>query len=147
MSCFYVAWDQPRALRGRHGPECPALAIASTGVAPVDAGETNGPQVATQCVGCLPCPEAHCIRCGREHVEQLVCPGCIADARADLAAITTLCANLPAEARAKGVDSEAMNLLGPVADPEARGHLLASVIVGRIPANYLDYVPGDLYDV
>lgn len=145
MSCFYVASDQPRALRGRHAPECPALAIAGTGVASVDAGETNGPQIATQCAGCLPCPEPHCGRCYREHVQgsDLTCPGCIADTRADLAAITTLCRNLPAEARAKGVDSEAMNLLGPVADPEALGHVQASIHAGRLDVGWLSVADGE----
>lgn len=115
MTCIYAGPERPRTLRDRHDDGC----------------ELDG------CKGCQPCPWPHCRRCGREHAEH-TCPGCLADARADLAEIVRLCAALPAEAVVKGVDSEAMNLLGPAADPEAVGHMRASATVGRIPADWLE---------
>ena len=36
------------------------------------------------CQGCLPCPERHCIVCGREHVDRQTCAGCIGRVRDDL---------------------------------------------------------------
>lgn len=114
MSCKWNGSDRPRIVAGRHGEECPG-----------------------DCTGCLPCPWPHCRRCGREHAEH-TCPGCLADVRDDLAAITGMCDALPTEVAHKGVESEAMNLLGPAADPEALGHMRASVNVGRIPADWLE---------
>lgn len=59
--------------------------------------------------------------------------------RADLRAIGELCGALPAEAALRGVQSEAMMLLGPAADPEAWQHAMLSALVGhRIPADYLN---------
>ncbi|MCL2611960.1 MAG: hypothetical protein FWD95_01870 [Nocardioidaceae bacterium] len=116
-TCRFVASDQPRALVGRHDDDC----------------------ADRDCRGCQPCPEDHCTRCGREHVRLgLVCPGCIGDARDDLRAIRDLCDALPAEVEHRGIDSEAMNLLGPVADPESVGHVRASINVGRIDAGWLE---------
>lgn len=108
-------------IRGRHEDEC-----------------ANEP-----CEGCQPCAERHCGRCWKEHVDQETCPGCIADARLDLDEITRMVNALPAEVRIKGVESEAMNLLGPAADPEAIGHMRASARVGRIPADWLEVADDD----
>lgn len=109
-------------LNRRHGEDCPA----------------------EDCAGCMPCPWPHCRRCSKEHAEH-ICPGCLADARETLAEIARLCADLPAEAEAKGVESEAMNLLGPVADPERTGHLRASINVGRVPADWLEVADNELH--
>jgi hypothetical protein len=67
----------------------------------------------------------------------LVCTGCLEAARDDLRAIGDLCDALPEEAVTKGVDSEAMMLLGPSADPEAWQHQALSAMFGRLPADYL----------
>lgn len=140
MNCRYVASDQPRVLPNRHGSECPALDPTPT---PATEGRETGTQ--TPCAGCLPCPLAHCMRCGREHVDERTCPGCIAEARDDLSEITRMCANLPAEVVVKGIDSEAMNLLGPVADPEQTGHVRASINVGRLEAGWLEEADNELH--
>lgn len=116
MTCRYVASDQPRALAGRHDDECDS----------------------PDCAGCLPCPEPHCRVCARAHAEH-TCPECLATTRETLHEIARMCDALPDEAEARGVDGEAMVLLGPAADPEARGHLEASVAAGRVPEDYLDH--------
>lgn len=116
MNCRYVASDQPRVLRGKHAEEC--------------AGEP--------CSGCQPCTEPHCRVCAREHAEG-TCAACVGATRDDLHEIARLCGNLHAEVRWAGVDSEAMNLLGPAANPEAWGHVTTSVNVGRLPADYLGW--------
>lgn len=118
MTCYYAGSDQPRMLTGRH----------------LDEG--------CECRGCQPCPWPHCRRCGKEHAEH-TCPGCLADVRTDLAEIVRLCATLPAEVEHRGIDSEAMNLLGPAADPESIGHMRASVAVGRVPADWLEVADDD----
>jgi hypothetical protein len=124
VNCRWNGINEPRTVVGRH-----------------DAGCEHA-----ECRGCLPCPENHCGRCYREHVgEDYTCPGCIADARDDLTTITTMCAALPAEVRHRGVDSEAMNLLGPVADPESVGHVRASIAVGRIDAGWLAEADNELH--
>lgn len=124
MSCYHVSTTQPRALRGRHSDECPDPAW-------------HPPLAYRPCRGCQRCTEPHCRRCGIQHAEH-TCPGCIADVREDLAKITAMCSALPAEAAAKGIDSEAMNLLGPVSDPEARQHAEASYKAGRLPEGWLE---------
>lgn len=89
-----------------------------------------------------PCPESHCRVCGRAHAEW-TCAECVGAARDDLRTIAALCDSLPEEVEHRGVDGEAMTLLGPAADPEARGHLEASVLAGRVPADYLDHADGE----
>lgn len=84
------------------------------------------------------CHERHCYSCGRNHADQLTCAWCVGEARQILRDLGELCDALPEEAEARGVQSEAMNLLGPACDPEARGHLAASVAVGRVSADYLE---------
>lgn len=113
--CYWVGSDQPRMIRGRHDYGC-------------DDGE---------CRGCQPCTEPTCRVCGIEHAAG-ACASCVGAVRDDLAAILTMCGALPTEVEHRGVESEALNLLGPVADPEARGHLEASVAAGRVPAEYLE---------
>lgn len=120
MSCYYAGSDQPRFIRGRHDEDC--------------AGET--------CVGCQPCTESHCRVCGVIHAEHS-CPTCLADTRDTLAEIRRMCAALPTEVIHRGVESEAMNLLGPVADPEQTGHVSASVKVGRLPVDWLEAADND----
>ena len=121
-NCRFVASDQPRVIKGRHAVPC------------VCDGE----------LGCLECPETHCIVCGRDHAAA-ACTGCLEAARSDLQAIRDLCASLPAEAAEKGVQSEAMMLLGPTADPEAWRNRAASAMWGRLDASYLDDCRDELH--
>lgn len=71
-----------------------------------------------------PCIERHCRVCRRAHVTvdghgtDLTCAACLHETRDHLHGIVDLVAALPAEAARKGVDSEAMALLGPAADPD-----------------------------
>lgn len=119
MSCYWVASDQPRMIRNRHGEECP--------------GEIppTPPFAWVECGGCQPCPTPHCLVGWRKperipegfepcetHAES-VCPSCLAITRDHLAEIRRL-SSLPlvAEALTKGIDSEAADLLGPAADPK-----------------------------
>ena len=95
MTCRFVSTTEPRVIRGRHLDPCAC---------------------ADRDLGCLPCPETHCVICGRAHA-RAACTRCLDAARSDLRAIGDLCLGLPAEAAQKGVQSEAMMLLGPVADP------------------------------
>ncbi len=113
--CRWSGTDSPRILPGRHAYGC-------------------GNE---ECAGCQPCTEPHCRVDGRTHAEGM-CAECLASTRDDLLELAKMCDALPAEAVVKGVHSEAMTLLAPVADPEARGHLAASVAAGRVPADWLD---------
>ena len=79
---------------------------------------------AHDCEGCQPCPEAHCTaRKGctghLDHAHPLTCPRCVGKVRADIREVVRLSGQLMDEAIEKGVDSEAANLAGPAADPEA----------------------------
>ncbi len=122
--CKYAGANQPRILVGRHTDDCQ--------------GHDHDP-----CGGCLPCPMDHCRVCGIEHAD--VCGGCMAEVRDGLSDLRRMCGSLPAEVETRGVDGEAMNLLGPAADPEARGHWEASVLAGRIVP--IDCDARDLDDV
>ena len=115
-SCRFVSTTEPRVISGRHQDPCAC-----------DDRE----------MGCLPCPEPHCVVCGQEHAKA-ACTGCLDAARSDLQAIRDLCLGLPEEAAQKGVQSEAMMLLGPAADPEAWQHHAMSAMVGRLDAAYLE---------
>ncbi|MGH1563052.1 hypothetical protein [Mumia sp. DW29H23] len=98
--CLFAGRDEPRVVRGRHDDGC-------TG----------------DCRGCLPCPHAHCIVCGRVHVDQLVCPLCVSATRDHLHAIVTLCRGLRARTVDKARDAaperdrilggDAMVMIGP----------------------------------
>lgn len=83
------------------------------------------------CAGCKPCthdeqgnPTQHCTARNfcTEHLDRahpLTCPRCIGRTRSDLAAIENLHVLMLPEAIAQGLESEAANLAGPAADPEA----------------------------
>lgn len=110
MTCKFVGSTEPRVISGRHLDPCAC-----------DDRE----------LGCLPCPEPHCVVCSKEHAKA-ACVGCLDAARGDLEAIWSLLAPLDAEAIDKGVQSEAMMLGGPAADPEAWQHHAMSAIRGRL---------------
>lgn len=120
--CKYAGRERPRMLTGRHEDHCDSLT----------------------CPGCLPCPEAHCRVCGHTHTNG-TCAECLAETRAALRGIGTRCGSLRFEVEHRGVHGEAMMLLGPAADPEARGHLEASIAAGRVPADYLDHADHELH--
>lgn len=115
LACKFGGRNEPRIVPGRHGDECE--------------GE--------QCSGCQPCEESHCRACRRTHADQ-TCAECLAATRDDLREIGRLCDALPAEVEHRGVNGEAMMLLGPAANPEAWGHREASARSGRISADYLE---------
>lgn len=76
------------------------------------------------CRGCKPCPERrHCTarRNCTWHVAEgeLTCGRCLAATRRDLHWVGTLAALMLPAALDAGINSEAANLAGPVADPEA----------------------------
>jgi ribosomal protein L37AE/L43A len=121
--CRFVSTTEPRVIPGRHADPCTC-----------DDRE----------IGCLPCPEMHCVVCGKEHAKA-ACTGCLDAARSDLEAIGSLCASLPAEAVEKGVQSEAMMLLGPTSDPEAWRNHATSAMVGRLDASYLEDCRDELH--
>lgn len=124
MNCKWNGRGNPRVLPGRHGAECPDEALSAP------ESDEQG------CGGCLPCPERHCAVCQRAHGD--VCPECIASTRDDLAAIRLMCGALPAEVEHRGINGEAMMLLGPSADPEAWRNRAMSAMRGRVDAGYLD---------
>ena len=113
-ACRWNGRENPRVLPGRHETDC--------------AGET--------CAGCLPCVERHCSVCRRVHADG-ACAECIAATRDDLRTIASLCGALPAEVEHRGVNGEAMMLLGPTADPEAWRNRAMSAMRGRVDAAYL----------
>jgi hypothetical protein len=123
MSCRFVSTTEPRVVSGRHLSPCAC-----------DDRE----------LGCLPCPDMHCVVCGRAHAKA-ACVDCLDAARSDLKAIGDLCASLPAEAVEKGVQSEAMMLLGPASDPEAWRNRATSAMVGRLDASYLEDCRDELH--
>lgn len=74
------------------------------------------------CSGCQQCGERHCGECSKGvHLGfgENTCPACIGHVRRQLREIVDLAATLPDEAEVRGVHSEAANLHGPYADPEA----------------------------
>lgn len=105
-ACRFVATDQPRALRGRHGHDCPEAAW-------------RAPLAWVDCAGCEPCPRRHCGTCGHRHVDELTCPDCVGEAREHLTTIRAGADKMLAEAVHRGVESEAAHLEGPTAQPEA----------------------------
>lgn len=122
-NCRFVSTTEPRVVAGRHLSLCAC-----------DDRE----------LGCLPCPDMHCVVCGRAHAKA-ACVDCLDAARSDLKAIGDLCASLPAEAVEKGVQSEAMMLLGPASDPEAWRNRATSAMVGRLDASYLEDCRDELH--
>jgi hypothetical protein len=69
----------------------------------------------------------------------------MAETREALHDIARMCDALPEEVESRGVEGEAMFLLGPACDPEARGHLEASVLAGRVTDDYLENADGELH--
>jgi hypothetical protein len=122
VNCRYVARDSPRIIPGRHTDDCPR----------------------EDCNGCQPCEERHCRVCGVAHHEH-ACPDCMDETREAITEILRMCDALPGEAKAKGVNSEAMNLLGPAADWEQTNHVEASVLAGRLPADWIDHADHELH--
>lgn len=112
--CHRSGKDQPRIVHGRHTGDCP--------------GE--------ECVGCAPCPRPHCRVCGVAHAHG-TCAECMAATRQNLHQIARKCHALPVEVEHRGIRGEAMMLLGPVADPEARQHVEASYLAGRLPEGWI----------
>lgn len=115
MTCRWNGRHEPRVVPGRHDTAC-------TG---------------DDCPGCRTCPERHCVVCRRVHADG-TCPECIAATRDDLSAIRLMCGALPAEVEHRGVNGEAMMLLGPSADPEAWRNRAMSALRGRVDAGYLE---------
>jgi hypothetical protein len=113
--CYYVGREQPRMIVGRHDDDCPR----------------------EDCRGCQPCLEPKCRVCGITHANG-TCAECLAETRDNLRSIGRMCDALPAEVEHRGVNGEAMMLLGPAADPEARGHLEASVMAGRLTPDAIE---------
>jgi len=122
MDCKFAGNDRPRVLVERHDVGCDA----------------------ESCGGCLPCSSGHCRVCAFTHVDG-TCAECLAETRGALRDIARMCDALPAEVAHRGIEGEAMMLLGPAADPEARGHLEASILAGRVPEDYLDAADGEMH--
>src|SRR5687768_10612164 len=118
-ACRWVASNLPRAVPGRHLEEC----------------------AEELCKGCQPCTERHCRVCGRAHADG-TCAECMDETRSTLREIADLCNALPTEAAHRGIESEALMLLGPVADPEARGHVEAAYLSGRLPEGWIEAAHG-----
>jgi len=115
--CIWRGSLEPRAIRNRHDEDgC------------VDIYDEPDPS----CRGCLPCPHAHCVVCGIEHVGEQTCPACIGAARDGLLQIRNMFAQLPTQAVDGGgggkleaarpiPGGEAMVLMSPGSDGRARG--------------------------
>jgi hypothetical protein len=103
--CRWVAAEGVRIISRRHHEDCDG-----------SAGGWHAPLPWEECRGCQPCTEPHCVVCNKEHADG-ACPDCLDDARSSLDIIAELVTALPDEVENRGVESEAMMLLGPVADP------------------------------
>lgn len=117
--CKFVSTTQPRVLPGRHLDECEG-----------------------DCAGCLTCPMLHCRICGVAHTEN-ACPECLADVREGIAEIVERATGLALELHLGNARPATMSTVGRTADPEARGHLRASVAAGRVSVDYEGDVPRD----
>lgn len=110
MKCRWNGRGLPRTVPQRHDDGCPTP---------------------DECPGCLPCPEPHCCVCGRSHAVG-ACAECVAATRDDLRMIAALCDALPEEAEHRGVNGEAMMLLGPSSDPGAHQRRTSRLLaIGR----------------
>lgn len=116
--CRWNGSDQPRILPGRHDDDCRG-----------------------DCTGCQPCERSHCGVCTYEHAAG-VCAECMALTREALRDIARMCNALPTEVAHRGVEGEAMVLLGPAADPEEWGHVTASYRSGRLPEGWIEAAHG-----
>jgi hypothetical protein len=85
------------------------------------------------CSGCEPCTDHHCNCRQNTHLQdgEQICAKCVGKIRADLNDIERLMAAMPTEATHRGIDSEAANLIGPAADPEAWSWRKVSAMQGR----------------
>ena len=118
-ACKWAGRGNPRVLGNRHDEDCRG-------------GE---------CPGCLPCTEPHCRVCGYTHHEG-TCAECMAETRTNLREIARMCGALPTEVAHRGINGEAMMLLGPVADVERRQHTEASYLAGRLPEGWINAAHG-----
>lgn len=125
MSCRFNGRTQPRVLTNRHEADC----------ADQHSDDPNG------CRGCLPCTEPHCRVCRMTHADG-TCAECKAATREDLHEIARMCRSLPAEVAHRGINGEAMTLLGPVSDVEARQHVEAAYLSGRLPEGWIEAAHG-----
>ena len=114
MSCKWNGSDRPRTVTGRHGDDCQR----------------------DECPGCQPCHQPHCRVCGVAHAAG-TCAECMAETRDALHDIARKSGALPEEVENRGINGEAMMLLGPVADIEARQHVEASYLAGRLPEGWI----------
>lgn len=121
-ACRWNGTESPRVIPGRHDDLC--------------AEET--------CRGCQPCPDAHCRVCHRAHSFG-TCAECMAETRSNLREIGRMCDSLPEEVENRGIDGEAMMLLGPSADPEAWGHVEASLAAGRLSPEWVEVADHELH--
>lgn len=125
-ACRWTGSDQPRGVNGEHYDDC--------------AGDG--------CRGCWPCLHGHCTVDGKTHTDDahpVTCPECVGDVRENLTALRNIAGGLPAEVKHRGVNSEAMMLLGPAADPEAWNHVEASILCGRLPKGWMEHADGELH--
>lgn len=121
MTCRYAGPDRPRALKRRHGDDCPATPTYD---------HKGRLQPAPECDGCEPCPETHCRDCGWRHALS-TCAECVRESREALDEIERLSARCLGEAVVKGINSTAAMLAGPVVDPDRFGRRLALAIDNR----------------
>ena len=119
-ACKWAGRGNPRLVPGRHEDGC----------------QGNYEPTSSHCPGCLPCTEPHCRVCGYTHHEG-TCAECMAETRTNLREIGRMCGALPTEVAHRGINGEAMMLLGPVADVERRQHTEASYLAGRLPEGWL----------
>lgn len=111
MSCYHVAADQPRYVRNRHEDDCPAT-------------NWHPPLAPPECAGCQECARPHCLIQWHgdrgdclTHAES-VCPACLGKVREHIDEIVRLSGMplLEQVIRKGSPDTEAADLLGPVAD-------------------------------
>lgn len=126
MSCTYTGDTTPRIVRGRHRDGCPSQRDPE-----IVAAE------ATLCIGCQPCTEPHCRVCGRNHAPH-TCPDCLTATRTNLTNIGRRTRELPHEVLNRGINGEAMTLIGPATSPESWAHHKASAAAGRIGKDWFE---------
>lgn len=114
-NCRWAGRGNPRTFKGRHEDTC----------------------AEEKCDGCLMCLEPHCTVCGVKHAHS-ACPGCVGDTRETLHEIGKLTGEMPQEALERGVNSQALMLITPTANPEAWRNRASSANMGRVPDGYLE---------
>lgn len=119
--CRWMGTENPRALKRRHEDDC----------------------LDDDCLGCLPCPDPHCVVCGIEH-KHGVCPGCLSVSRDHLDELSRLLSRVGdamrrstftprSGAMATVPAGELMYLAGPTADIE--DHARSAVYAVRRASN------------